>query len=178
VEHLDARAAQLAPERLAEGHDARLGSSVGRRGREPGVAADARVVHDRAAAALEHPRQDQLGQVHEPDEVDLEHRVDVVGLLLLEQAAGHEARVVHEQIDRGQLARRRLDRLAGREVHGDVARLARAAGRRRGGVGVRGAHSAQQQRERARRELLRYRAPDASARSGYEGCGSGEIHGC
>ena len=46
-----------------------------------------------------------------------------------------------------------------------------------GGSVVRGAHAAEELLERARRELLRNRTTDAAARAGYEGCGSGEVHG-
>jgi len=52
--------------------------------------------------------------VHHRGEIDLEHRVDVVDILLLEQATGHQARVVEEDVDLLVQARPRLlDRLLG-----------------------------------------------------------------
>jgi len=114
----------------------------------------------------------------EPDQIDLEHRVDVVRVLLLEQAAGHEPGVVDEQIERRQRAGRLLDGLPRREVDGEVSDLARPARRRSGRLGVGGAHAAEEQLERARSKLLGNRTSDAAARAGYECCGSGEIHGC
>ena len=81
--------------------DAGLGGGVGARGGEVGVAADRRVVDDHAAAALEHARAARaLVRCATRDEVDLEHRVDRVHVLLLEQPAGHLAGVVDEQVDR------------------------------------------------------------------------------
>ena len=60
----DARALELAPQRLGEGHHARLRRGVGGGRREEGVAGDAGVVHDLAGPALDHPRQHRLGEVH------------------------------------------------------------------------------------------------------------------
>jgi len=168
VEHVHAGAVELAPERLAERHHAGLGRRVGGRCRKPGVAADARVVHDGAAAALDHPREKQLREVHEAHEVHLEHRVDVVGLLLLEQAAGHEAGVVHEQLHPREAGSALLYGLARGEVELDVADLARAAGRRGGRIGRVAAHPAEEQAERALRELLGDGPADPAARAGHE----------
>jgi len=163
VEHVHSRAVELAPERLAEGDHAGLRRRVGGRRGEPRVAADARVVHDRAAAALDHPREEQLGEVDDAHEVHLEHRVDVAGLLLLEQAAGHEAGVVHEQVDRREAGGAVLDGLSGREVELHIAGL---AGGRGGRVRRVTPHAAEEQAERAPGELLRDRPADPAARAG------------
>jgi len=177
VKNAHAGAFQLAAKRLAERDDAGLGGGVGGGGRKPGVAADAGVVHDLPVVALDHPGQQQLRQVDEPDEVHLEHRVDVVDLLLLEQAAGHQPGVVHEQIQLRQRGRRGVDRVSVREVHAHRPHLHRTAVRhveRLEALGV--AHAAQEQRERAARELRGDRAADAAVRSGHERCLSCEIH--
>jgi len=128
-------------------------------------------------AALDHAGQYELREVHETHEIDLEHRVDRLGVLLLEQSAGHEAGVVHEQVDRRQLAGGRLDRLAAGEVHAHGTHLARAAGRRverREALRVAGA--AEQQAERPFGQLLRHGAADAAVRAGHERGLSLEVH--
>ena len=68
-----------------------------------GIAADRGVVDNRPAPPREHPRQHPGGEVGDRDEVDLEHRVDLVDVLLLEQAARDEAGVVEQQIDPAQI---------------------------------------------------------------------------
>ena len=177
VQDTDARALQLAPQRLAERHHAGLRRRIGAGRGEPGVAADARVVDDLPAPPLQHRRQQQLGQVHDRDQVDLEHRVDLVDVLLLEQAAGHEAGVVDEQVDVRQRRGATLDRLARREIERDGAHLTGAARRRRGrleAVGV--AHAVEQQVEPAGGELGGDRAADAAVRAGDECCESVQVH--
>jgi len=104
--------------------------------------------------------------VDDAHEVHLEHRVDVAGLLLLEQAAGHEAGVVHEQVDRREAGGAVLDGLSGREVELHIAGLASAPGGRGGRVRRVAPHAAEEQAERAPGELLRNRPADPAARAG------------
>ena len=171
VQRAHAGAVELAPERLGQRDHAGLRGGVGAGGGEVRVAADRGVVDDRAAAALEHARQQAAGQVRDADEVDLEHRVHRVHVLLLEQPAGHLAGVVDQEVDR-LVDRRgaRVDRLAAREVHADRAdaldRLER--------VGV--AHAGEHELHRAGGERLREGAADAAVGAGDERGGAGEVH--
>jgi len=112
VHHLDPGGLELAPQRFAQRYDARLRGGVRARGREGRVAADRRVVDDQPAPALEHARQQPGGQVRDRDEVHLEHRVDVVEWLLLQQPARHQAGVVDQDVDRRQSRDGLLDALA------------------------------------------------------------------
>jgi len=101
-------------------------------------------------------------------EIHLEHRVDVAGLLLLEQAAGHQAGVVDEQVYRREAARIALDRLARGEVERHGAHLSGPAGRRHGRRSL-AAHAAEEEVERAAGQLRRDGPADAAARAGHEG---------
>jgi len=73
--------------------------------------------------------------VNHPHEVHLQHRVDVIEVLLLEQAPGHQAGVVHNQVDaRGQLSKAvdaLVDRFTGGQVDRHGAHLLRPRHRRR-----------------------------------------------
>jgi len=180
MKHRHSCVLQLAPQRLAERDDAGLGGGVRGRGRQPRVAADARVVHDLALAALEHPRQRAPGQVDEPDEVDLEHRVDLVHVLLLEQAAGELPRVVHEQVERrlvSEAGPAALHGLPRGQVHDDRPYLPRASWRRlQRLVVVERARADEHQVERPLGELLGDRATDAAVCAGDECDCSGKVH--
>ena len=68
-----------------------------------------------------------MRQMRDRDQVDLEHRVDRLHVLLLEQPAGHLAGVVDEQVDvLVQRVGARVDRLAAGEVHAHRADLGAA----------------------------------------------------
>ena len=150
--------------------------------REVRVAADRRVVDDLAACRAHHPRQDARGQVRDRDEVDLEHRVDVLDVLLLQQAAGHPPGVVDEQADRVEVVAERVDarvdRLARGEVHRDGADLARAAGRqRRRLIGSWVTHAGEDGPHGARGELGHDGLADAAIGPGDEADRIPENHG-
>jgi len=167
MQDADAGAVDLAPERLAERDDAGLRRRVGRRGGEVRVARDARVVDDLAVAAPEHAGQQRTGEMGHRDEVDLEHRVDLVEVLLLEQAAGETAGVVDEQIDVRQSGSAPIDRRARGQVDLDGADLARAARRGDDRVHLAGRpRPGEQQRERLARQRLGDRAADAAVGAG------------
>ena len=87
--------------------------------------------------------------MHESDQVDLEHRVDLLGVLLLEQPAGHQAGVVDEQVHRGERRARPLDRLRGQvDLHRPD--LAGAAGRRSSALKRAGSRTPQSRRSSGR----------------------------
>jgi hypothetical protein len=181
VHDANAGAPELAPQRLAEADDPRLGRRVRRDGGHVRVADDRGVVDDRARAAREHARQHALGEVHDRDEVDLEHRVDRGGVLLLEQAADELAGVVDEDVGLGEAGAERgdrlVDRLARGEVEGDGADVGRAARRRRQRLeAVRVADAGEEAVQRAGGERLGERAPDAAVGAGDEGGAAGEVH--
>ena len=117
-------------------------------------------------------REHARGEVGDRDEVDLEHRVDRVHLLLLEQPAGHLAGVVDEQVDVAQVERvdAGVDRLAAGEVHADRA----DALDRLEGVGV--AHAGEHEPHRPGGERLAHGAADAAVGAGDEGGAAGQVH--
>ena len=177
VQDADTGAPELAPERLRERDHPRLGGRVGARGGEIGVAADRGVVDHRAAPGREHLRQHAVGEVGDRDEVDLEHRVDGLHLLLLEQPAGHLSRVVDEQVDRGQLVAEGVhagvERLPAREVEPDRADLGRTVD---GLEGVRVAYAREHEPQRANGERFADSAADAAVCACDEGGAAGEVH--
>jgi len=118
--------------------------------------------------------------VDHAEEVHLEHRVDVVELLLLEQATGHQAGVVHEQADAVELGDRiaaLVDRLARGQVHPRRAHRLRAAGSRVDGLeGLGLAHAGEHQLERPRGQLLGDRAADPAVGARHERDRAGQVH--
>ena len=101
---LDARAAQLEPDRLAEADDAVLRRAVGRDPGEADAAGDGGEVDDVTRAARAHPAHRLLRAVDDAVEVDLELAGDGGVRLLLEGADGHDPRVVDEHVERAEAA--------------------------------------------------------------------------
>src|ERR1700735_3905567 len=91
--------AQLAAQRFGEADDPRLRSGISARRGEVGIATDRCVVDDRSLPPGEHPREYAPREMDNPHQVHLEHRVYLVDRLLLQQSAGHQPGVVHEQVD-------------------------------------------------------------------------------
>ena len=154
-----------------------------------GVAADRGVVDDLAAPALEHPGEHAGGQVGDADEVDLEHRVHQLHVLLLEQSAGDQAGVVEQHVDApeiiAELIAARVDLRARRKVHVNGADL---PGSDDAGATVRApcgrhldelrlvAHAGQDERDRLGGQPLHERPPDPAVGAGDEHGGAGQVH--
>ena len=97
---VDPGAAQLVAERLGEAEDEALGGRVaGVQGRRL-VGADRGDVEDPARAAVQHARQEQLGQVHGHDHVQLEHGPLALPVQLAERAVEPEPGVVDQHVHR------------------------------------------------------------------------------
>jgi hypothetical protein len=95
---VDAEGLDLVAERLGQALERELRRAVGAEARRGHLAADARHLHDRAAALLPHGRQDQARERCRPEEVEVEERAQLLVGRLLDgdlRAAG----VVHEHVD-------------------------------------------------------------------------------
>ena len=140
------------------------------------VPGDAGVVDHLAAPSGDHGRQERVRELDRAEQVDLEHRVDLVEVLLLEQATGHAAGVIDEQIDLVaplEPGERLLDRLARGEVHSHGPHLDPSRdGIEAGGV----ADPGEDEPERLSREPLDDGAADSAVGARDEGGRSVEVH--
>ena len=172
MQDLDAGAAQLAAQRLAEGDDAGFRGRVRRCARQVQVSGDARVVDDQAASAHEHARYRQPGQLHRGRQIHLDHGVDGRRILLLELSALEQAGVVDEHVDvAADAVPAGLDRLAARQVELD--RLDRAGNRP---VAQRVADPREDLGDRPRRKRGRDRAADAAVCAGDQTGSVAQVH--
>jgi hypothetical protein len=110
--------------------------------------------------------------VRDRDEVDLEHRVDLVEVLVLEQPAGHAAGVVDEDVDVLGVERvvGGVDRVAAAEVHPHRAHVRDRLER----VGV--ADAREHLLHVLPRERLGDRPSDAAVGTRHESCPAVEVH--
>ncbi|GAB2691330.1 hypothetical protein GCM10027194_27140 [Thalassiella azotivora] len=111
---------ELDPEAVAESLHGELGGVVPGAQRLVDAPADGRHVDHPALAALAHPRQDELGQPREADDVHLQLAAGLVHRHVLEGAVRTVARVVHEDVDPSVLGEHALDAGGHRRVVGDV----------------------------------------------------------
>ena len=98
-EHVDAGAAQLAPERLGEEEVERLRRAVDREPRVRLMSGERGDDDQPAAAAREHRRQPVVGQAHDRRAVDGDHLLVVLGIVLREAPREAEARIVDQETD-------------------------------------------------------------------------------
>jgi hypothetical protein len=116
----DAAAAQLGGARARERELGVLRRRVGARGRERDCARDRDDVDDIGRPAALESGQEGAEAPDRAEVVRAQHLLDPVGVGAEEAAPGRQARVVHEQADRGvarcHLGRDALDRLAARDV--------------------------------------------------------------
>ncbi len=127
-DHVDAEALQLEAQRVAQGLDRVLRRVVPAAAREGQLAAHRADVDDPAPALPPHPRQHELGQAGEAEDVRLELPPRLVERHALDGAAQAVARVVDERTDRAGVALDLRDRALQRALVGDVELQQAAAG--------------------------------------------------
>ena len=118
---LDAGAAQLGAQGLAQPHHVVLGPAVGAAAREAALAGGRGDVDDVAAAAGEHPRDDLLDAEHHAVDVDVDHPLGGGVVLVPDRVADlHDPRVVDQDVDRAELRLGAVEEVLDRRALGHV----------------------------------------------------------